>query len=216
MAPRSDMDTAVLNPTPAETTDDPRALLHKRFEQLQNPSAALEILRSYVPSYPARVEAVCTPQKFHRSHDGHDDRFVVRVDTVTTTGEREAFVFKGYADDRGQQIMHVFHPMATCPQCPPDTCHVSRPLAYLPQERLLISRWAPGQTVWAHLERGDTDVLTRIPSVLAHLYEAEVLPEAATLPQTILDDRLRRCEMVCQHWPGAAGTVAPLMAALQE
>jgi aminoglycoside phosphotransferase (APT) family kinase protein len=138
------------------------------------------------------------------------------VDTATSTGEREAFVFKGYADDRGQQIMHAFHAMASCLQCPPDTCPVSRPLAYLPQERLLISRWAHGQTLWALIKRGCSDVLARIPSVVAHLYQAEVLPEAATLPQTILDDRLRRCETVCQRWPAAAGTVRPLMAALQE
>src|SRR5436853_7452777 len=108
------MTTAVLNPTLAKTADDPEAILHKRFEQFQDPSVALEILRSYVPSCPARVEAVCTPQKFYRGHDGRDGRFVVRVDTVTTTGQREAFVFKGYAGDRGQRIMHVFHTMAAC------------------------------------------------------------------------------------------------------
>jgi hypothetical protein len=72
--------------------------------------------------------------------------------------------------------MRAFHAMATCPECPPDTCPVSRPLAYLPQERLLISRWAHGQTVWAHLERGDSGVLARIPSVLTHLYRAEARP----------------------------------------
>jgi hypothetical protein len=191
--------------------------LHKRFEQLQDPSEALAILRSYVPSYPARVEAVCTPQKFHRSHDGHDDRFVVRVDTAMTTGERETFVFKGYVDDCGQRIMHVFHAMATCPQCPPDTCPVSRPLAYLPQERLLISRWAHGQTVSAHLKCGDSGVLARIPSVLAHLYQAEARPEAATTAQTLLDEKvLPYREKAFKHWPAAAAMVQPLMAALQE
>jgi hypothetical protein len=155
------MDTAVLNAPPADTADDPTASLRQRFQQLQDPSEALKILHCYVPSYPARVEAVCTPQRYRHDtcKNGHDDRFVVRVDTVTTTGLREAFVFKGYPDDRGQRIMHVFHTMAACPQCPPDTCPVSRPLAYLPQERLLISRWASGQTVGAHLERGDSDVL---------------------------------------------------------
>jgi hypothetical protein len=208
------MDTAVLNASPA---DEPRVTLCKRFERLQNPSEALEILHCYVPSCPARVEASCTPQGFdHGSReDGRDARFVVRVDTATSTGQREAFVFKGYANDRGQQIMHVFHTMATCPQCPPDTCPVSRPLAYLPQERLLISRWASGQTVGAHLERGDSDVLVRIPSVLARLYRAQVRPEAATTPQTLLDEVLTRCETVCQGRPAAAGTVQPLMAALQ-
>jgi hypothetical protein len=191
--------------------------LRKRFEQLQDPSAALEILRTDVPSYPARVEAVCTPQKFYRSHDGHDDRFVVRVDTVTMTGQREAFVFKGYAADCGQRIMHVFHAMATCPQCPPDTCPVSRPLAYLPQERLLISRWARGQSVWAHLKCGDSDVLARIPSVLAHLYQAEVRPEAVMTAQALLDEKvLPYREKALKRWPAAAATVQPLMAALQE
>jgi hypothetical protein len=216
VAPRSEVYTGVLNPTLTETADDPRALLRTRFEQLQDPSAALEILRSYVPSCPARVEAVCTPQKFHRSDDGHDDRFVVRVDTATATGERDAFVFKGFADDRGQRIMHVFHAMATCPECPPDTCPVSRPLAYLPQERLLISRWTHGQTVWTHLKRSDSGVLARIPSVLAHLYRAEARPEAATSAQTLLDKALMECEKACTRWPAAAGTVQPLMAALQE
>ena len=215
MERRLDMDTAVLNPTPA---DEPGVTLRKRFEWLQDPSEALEILHYYVPSYPARVEAVCTPQKYHfdRRSNGHDDRFIVRVDTVTTTGQREAFAFKGYADDRGQQIMHVFHAMATCPQCPPDTCPVSRPLAYLPQERVLISRWAHGQSVWALVKRGHSDVLARIPSVLAHLYQSQVIPEVATTPQTILDDVLRRCKTVCQHWPAVATTVRPLMATLQE
>src|SRR5205823_10633350 len=154
------MDTAVLNPPPAETADDPRAILRQRFEQLQDPSVALEILRSYVPSCPVRVEAVCTPQKYRqdRRKNGRNDRFVVRVDTITTTGEREAFVFKGYADDRGERIMQVFHAMAACPECPPDTCPVSRPLAYIPEERLLISRWACGQSVWARLKCGDNDM----------------------------------------------------------
>jgi Phosphotransferase enzyme family len=211
MAPRSDMDTAVLNPTPAETTDNPRAILRQRFEQLQDPSEALKILHCYVPSYPPRVEAVCTPQRCR-----HATRFVVRVDTVTTTGEREAFVFKGYADDRGQRIMPVFHSMATCPECPQGACPVSRPLAYIPQERLLISRWAHGQTVWAHIERGDSDVLARIPSVLAQLYQAEVLPEVATTAQTLLDKVVRKCGKVCRRWPVAADPLKPLMAALQE
>jgi aminoglycoside phosphotransferase (APT) family kinase protein len=191
--------------------------LRKRFEQLQDPSEALAILRSYVPSYPAPVEAVCTPQRFYRGHDGRHDRFVVRVDTVTTTGERETFVFKGYPDDLGQRIMHVFHAMATCPQCPPDTCPVSRPLAYLPQERLLISRWARGQSVWAHIERGDTALLERVPSVLAQLYQAEARPKAATTAQTLLDKKvLKKYEKWCQRWPATAATVQPLMAALQE
>ena len=216
MAPRSDMRTAVLNSTPAETADDPRAILRQRFEELQDPSKALKILHRYVPSCPARVEAVCTPQKLYCGHDGRDDRFIVRVDTATTTGEREAFVFKGYADDRGQRIMQVFHAMAACPECPPDTCPVSRPLAYLPQERLLISRWARGQSVWAHIERGDTPLLARIPSVLAHLYQLEVRPEVVMTPQTLLDEVLKKCKKVCKRWPAAAGTVQPLMAALQE
>jgi len=102
---------------------------------------------SYVPSCPARVEAVCTPQKYQHDtrKNGRDDRFIERVDTVTTTGEREAFVFKGYADDCGQRTMHVFRALATCRMCPPDSCPVSRPLAYIPEERLLISRWVHGR-----------------------------------------------------------------------
>jgi hypothetical protein len=72
--------------------------------------------------------------------------------------------------------MHVFHALATCRMCPPDTCPVSRPLAYIPEEGLLISRWVHGQSVWAHIVHGDTDVLARIPSVLAHLYQSQVIP----------------------------------------
>jgi aminoglycoside phosphotransferase (APT) family kinase protein len=140
----------------------------------------------------------------------------VRVDTATSTGERDAFVFKGYADDRGQEIMHAFHAIGTCRACPPDTCPVSKPLAYIPHERLLISRWVHGQTVWAHLKRGASAVLAHIPSVLTHLYRAEARPEAATSARTLLDQALMRCEMVCTRWPAAAGTVQPLMAALQE
>jgi hypothetical protein len=192
-------------------------MLHQRFEQLQDPSTALEILRSYVPSCPARVEAVCTPQQVCRGHDGRYDPFVVRVDTVTTTGQREAFAFKGYPNDRGQQIMHAFHTLATCPECPPDTCPVSRPLAYLPQERLLISRWAPGQSVEAHIERGNTALLERVPSVLAQLYQAEVRPKAATTAQALLDKKvLRYREKALKRWPGATDPLTPLMAALQE
>ena len=217
MDPRSDMHTAVLHPAPAETADDPRATLRQRFEQLQDPYVALEILRSYVPSCPARVEAVCTPQQSCRGHDGRDEPFVVRVDTITTTGQREAFAFKGYADDCGRRIMRVFHTMATCPECPPDTCPVSRPLAYLPQERLLISRWARGQSVEAHIERGDTALLARVPSVLAQLYQSEVRPKAATTAQTLLDKKaVRYREKALKRWPGATDPLKPLMVALQE
>ena len=206
------MHTAVLDPTAAETVDDPNALLRKRFEQLQDPSEALKLLHRYVPSCPARVEAVCTPQRCR-----HATRFVVRVDTVASTGEREAFVFKGYADDRGQRLMHVFDSIVTCSECPQGACPVSRPLAYLPQERLLISRWAHGQTVWAHLERGRSDLLARIPSVLAQLYQAEARSEATTTAQTLLDEKvLPYREKACKRWPAAAATVQPLMAALQE
>jgi hypothetical protein len=138
------------------------------------------------------------------------------VDTITTTGEREVFAFKGYANDRGQRIMHAFHTMATCPECPPDTCPVSRPLAYIPQERLLISRWAHGQTVWAHIERGDTALLERVPSVLAQLYQAEARPKAATA-QTLFDKKiLRHREKALKRWPGATDPLKPLMVALQE
>jgi hypothetical protein len=86
--PRSDMHTAVLNPTLAETASDSRATLRQRFAQLQDPSATLEILPSYVPSCPAPVEAVCTRPKFGRGHDGRDDRFVVRADVFAAGGER--------------------------------------------------------------------------------------------------------------------------------
>jgi Phosphotransferase enzyme family len=219
VAPRSDMPTAMLHPTPAETADDPRALLRTRFEQLQDPAEALKILHRYVPSYPARVEAVCTPQKYRHAtrKNGRHDRFIMRVDTVTTTGQREAFVFKGYADDaRGQRIMHVFHTMAACRECPPDICPMNTPLAYIPQERLLISRWVHGQAVWAHIERGRSDVLARIPSVLAHLYQAEVLAGAVMTPQTLLDEVMKRGEKACKRWPAIAATVQPLTAALQE
>jgi aminoglycoside phosphotransferase (APT) family kinase protein len=34
--------------------------------------------------------------------------------------------------------------------------------------------------------------------------------------QTLLDDVLKKCKKVCKRWPAAAGTVQPLMAALQE
>jgi hypothetical protein len=162
------------------------------------------------------VKAVCTPQKYYHHDNGRDDRFIVRVDTATTTGQCEAFVFKGYADDRGQEIMHVFHAMVICPECPPDTCPVSRPLAYIPQERVLISRWVHGRTVWALIKRGYSDVLARFPSVLTHLYKSEVRSKVATTPQTIVDDVLWRCATVCQRRPAAAETVQPLMAALQE
>jgi aminoglycoside phosphotransferase (APT) family kinase protein len=211
--PRSDMDTAVRNPTLA---DEPGLTLYKRFARLQDPSEALEILQSYVPSCPARVKAICTPQKYYRRDDGRDDRFIVRVDTATSTGQREAFVFKGYANDRGEEIMHAFHALATCPACPPDTCPVSRPLAYVAHERVLISRWVHGPTVWARITHGYSDVLARVPAVLTHLYRAEVRPEAATSARTLLDEALTRGEKVCTRWPAAAGTVQPLMAALQE
>src|SRR5437763_3760860 len=112
--------------------------------------------------------------------------------------------------------MHFFHAMASCPECPPDSCPVCRPLAYIPEERLLISRWARGQSVWAHIERGDSALLARIPSVLAHLYQLEVRPEVVMTPQTLLDEVLKKCKKGCQPWPAAAGTVQPLMAALQE
>jgi hypothetical protein len=217
VASRSDMPTAVLNPTPATTVDDPRTTLRKRFEQLLDPSEALAILCSYVPSCSARVEAVCTPQQSCRGHGGRAGPFVVRVDTITATGQREVFAFKGYPNDRGQRIMHVFDTMATCPECPPDTCPVSRPLAYLPQERVLISRWARGESVEAHIERGDTALLERVPSVLVQLYQAEARPKAATTAQTLLDMKvLRYREEVLKRWPGATDPLKPLMAALQE
>jgi hypothetical protein len=88
VAPRSDMHTAVRNLTPAETADDPRAIWHTRVEQFQKPSAALEILRSYVPSCPTRVEAVCTPQQYLCRENGGGGRFVVRVDVLAAGDER--------------------------------------------------------------------------------------------------------------------------------
>jgi aminoglycoside phosphotransferase (APT) family kinase protein len=100
--------------------------------------------------------------------------------------------------------------------CPPDTCPVSRPLAYIPEEGLLISRWVHGQSVWAHIVHGDTDVLARIPSVLAHLYQSQPRPEVAMTARTLLDEVLTKCQKVCKRWPAAAETVHPLMAALQE
>jgi hypothetical protein len=51
---------------------------------------------------------------------------------------------------------------------------------------------------------------------LAHLYHAEVRPEAATSAQTLLEEALTRCETVCHRRPAAARLVHPLLAALQE
>jgi Glycosyl transferases group 1 len=76
VAARSEVYTAVLNPTLAETADDPRAILRKRFEQLQDPSVALEILHCYVPPYPERVKTVCTPPNYRCRKDGRGDRYL--------------------------------------------------------------------------------------------------------------------------------------------
>ena len=53
----------MLNPTLSaslgETTDNPRASLRQRFEQLQDPSEELKILHCYAPSRLVRVQAYC-------------------------------------------------------------------------------------------------------------------------------------------------------------
>ena len=151
MHPQQEPSTAVLH---RPSVDGPRTAVHRCFEQLQDPSVALQILRRSLPSDPVRVQARCTPRQSWRGPEGRVNPFVVRVDTVTTTGQRESFAFKGYPDDGGERVMGAFGGLATCRACPPDTCPVSRPLAYLPQKRVLISRWAHGQSVLALLKEG--------------------------------------------------------------
>jgi hypothetical protein len=187
-----------------------RSALRARLESLQQPHIVEQLLQSCLPTPGPLLQTACTPCTVSA------DRFVLHAEIVTAGGQREAYALKGYADDRGRQVMAVYEALAARWNHHATGCAVSIPVAYVPQERVLISRWVPGISLAAAIERGQVDLLARAATTLGRLHSAGVVPEAASDARAIVDVTLARCERAAKRWPWVAETMTRLQVALQE
>jgi len=119
-----------------DPTSEQRDRLQAQLARLQQPAAALEVLRSAMPADLRPTDAICTVQKVR------SDRFVLRVQArLNGVGER-GYALKVYSDDFGGQVWA--HSRALAGHYPPNHDGLCLASHYLPQERILIFPWVDG------------------------------------------------------------------------
>src|SRR5262249_21259988 len=198
-----------IRPTPEQ-----RAALRERFHALLDPAEALALLQHFRPGQAEPVLATCSPAREPK------DRCVIRVQTITATGERAAYALKCYVDDRGAEIQAVYRALAAYWSERGEPCPVCVPLSYIPAERLLILPWLDGLSLADAIAAGHGDfVAAAVPhlaALLAQLHQSAIVPEAPTTPEAMLEQTQAHFERLSQRWPAVALVLQPLLEALWE
>ena len=190
-----------------QPTSEQRSALQAQLARLQQPAAAWEALRCVLPAdfMPARV--VCTPQSVH------PDRFVLRLQAWSRTGEEHAYALKVYSDEFARMVWA--HSQALAAHYQPSQNGPCLATAYLPQERMLIFPWVKGELLSEIVDKRKPELLRQAAQIAANLHRSAVVPERPTTAQMIVEETRARCERVRRRWPAAGPIVGPLMAALE-
>src|SRR5437016_2015873 len=75
-----------------------RTALRAQLARLRQPVAALEVLRSVLPTKFKPASVACTIEGLHK------DRFVLRAQVRSGAGEERSFALKAYSDDFGERV----------------------------------------------------------------------------------------------------------------
>lgn len=198
---------------PVRGTKEQRVAVDGRSRQLMDPEAALAVIRRHVHCDAQPTRAVCSLAREPRN------RFVVRVDVEMAGGCQASYALKGYVDERGEEIMELYRALQSDCQQRGEPCPVIQPLAYVREERLLVTPWVHGLSLADALRAGHGAVighaLTHAPGALARLHASPIVPEAPTTAHDMVQSAVERWNRHYRHFPEARALVTPLTDLLQ-
>src|SRR5207237_9397009 len=184
-----------------------RAGLEAQFPRLQQPAAALDVLRSAMPADVRPTDAICTVQKVRLG------RFVRRVQVcLNGVGER-AYALKVYSDDTGRQVWA--HSQALAEHYPSNDDGLCLASHYVPQERMLIFPWVDGVSLSKLDDNRKPELLRRAARLAATLHRLAIVPEQITTAEMLVAEARARYERLHDCWPETSRIIEPLMATLE-
>src|SRR5207249_4811430 len=97
----------------------------------------------------------------------------------------------------------------------PDRNGLCLPIAFLPQERLLIFPWVQGPFLSEISDGRKPELLRQAARLAASLHHLDLVPEALTTAQMLVDETRAWFDRLRARWPEAAPIVEPVMEAAQ-
>ena len=191
-----------------DPTPEQRAGLRARLERLQQPAAALELLRSALPADSQPESVTCTVRKVH------SDRFVLRARVRSRGGAERAYALKVYSDDLGQRVWE--HAQALAAHHRPNGGRVCLPIRYLPHEHTLVFPWVDGPFLSKIVDDRKLELLRQAAGLAAELHRLPIVPEQLTTAETPVEETRLRCDRLRRRWPEMTDVVAPLLPAIEE
>src|SRR5438034_1666616 len=188
----------------SNATAEQRDGLWAQLARLPQPAAVLERLHPCLPDgfQPARV--TCVLQSMH------SDRFVMLARVRSHAGEERAYALKVYADDFSRQVWA--HSQAVAERCGA----LCLPIRHIPHERTLVFPWVEGVFLSEIVDDRKTQLLRQAAGVAADLHRLDIVPEARTTPEMLVEESRARCDQLRDRWPETAPLVEPLMDRLEE
>ncbi|HEY2951073.1 MAG TPA: aminoglycoside phosphotransferase family protein [Verrucomicrobiae bacterium] len=182
--------------------------MRAQLTRLQQPAAVAKILGAVLPSDFQPAEAVCTMQK------AHADRFTLRAQLRSESGEEHVFAVKVYSDDFGRQVWE--HSQALAKHSLSSLHRLCLATRYLAEERALIFPWVNGPFLSEIVDDRKPELLRQAARLAADLHRLPIVAERRTTLRMILKETLGRCDRLRAQWPEAAPMVKPLLATLEE
>jgi len=189
-------------------TSEQRTNLRTQLARLQQPEAALEILRGVLPVDFKPASVRCTPRSVH------SDRFVMQAQVRSDDGEECAYALKVYSDDFGQQVWA--HAQTLSDHCEPNRGGLCLPSRYVPTLRMLIFPWVDGPFLSEIVDGRKPELLRQAARLAADLHRLAIVPEKLTTAQMMVDETRARCDRLRHRWPQTTQLAEPLLADLQE
>src|SRR5439155_494634 len=144
----------------------------------------------------------------------HSDRFVMLARVRSHAGEERAYALKVYADDFSRQVWA--HSQAVAERCQTDHGALCLPIRHIPHERTLVFPWVEGVFLSEIVDDRKTQLLRQAAGVAADLHRLDIVPEARTTPEMLVEESRARCDQLRDRWPETAPLVEPLMDRLEE
>jgi thiamine kinase-like enzyme len=189
-------------------TPEQRAALREQLARLQQPAAALQLLRPLLPDdfVPADVQVTL--------QSAHPDRFVVRAECRSVDGATAAYALKAYCDDFVHQVWNYSRALALLHR--PNHRGLCLPIRYIPEERIIASPWVQGQFLSDIQDERRPELLRQAALLAADVHRLRIVPEPPTSAQMFVADSLARCERLRAKWPDAGALIQPLMGTLER
>lgn len=183
--------------------------MRTRLARLAQPAAVLEVLQSTVlPADFGPAAADCKVESVH------PDRFTLRVQVRSASGEVRAYALKVYSDDFVERLWK---------QCRTLTEHYQQhrsglclPTRYVPHERMLVFSWEDGERLSEIVDDRKPDLLREAARVAAHLHRLAIVPDQVTTAQMLVDRTQVRCDRLRNRLPETTPMVESLMAILED